>query len=319
MREAAFLKKNEQKWREVEKILDKDQEQEPDETADLFITLTDDLSYAKTNYTNSKTTDYLNSLAAGIYQKINKPKKETFSKYIDFWKIELPLAFAKSHRQLLYAFIFFVICVAIGAVSTAYDESFIRVVLGDRYVDMTLENIDKGDPMAVYKAPDAQGMFMAITINNIKVSIMTFIAGIVFSVGTYYILFNNGVMLGAFQNFFYKKGLLWETFLTIWIHGTIEISCIVMAGAAGIVLGNSFLFPGTFKRMTSLVRGAKQAVKVLLGIVPLIILAGFLESFVTRLTELHWSIRLSIILGSLTFILWYFVVYPIILKKRYEG
>ncbi len=122
--------------------------------------------------------------------------------------------------------------------------------------------------------------------------------------------FQNGIMLGTFQWFFYKKGLLWTSFLTIWIHGTIEISCIIIAGAAGVILGNSFMYPGTDKRLVSLRKGARRATKVFLGIVPLIISAGFLESYVTRFTDHHWSIRLGIILVSLAVIVMYFIIYP---------
>lgn len=316
MREVVFLKKNKAKWQEVEKLLNDSERKTPDEMADLFIELTDDLSYARTNYPKSETTDYLNDLTSGIFQKINKNKKDNTSRFLNFWRFEIPLEISKVHKQLLYSFIFFTVCVLIGVVSTAYDESFPRIVLGDNYVDMTIENIDKGDPMNVYKDEDRGGMFFYITMNNIRVSSYTFIAGILFSLGTYYFLFINGVMLGTFQYFFHTKGLFFTSFLTIWIHGTIEISCIIIAGAAGIILGNSFLFPGTFKRKNSVVIGAKRALKVFIGIIPLIVLAGFLESFITRLTDSPVWVRLGIILTSALFILWYFVLYPIKLKRQ---
>ena len=170
--------------------------------------------------------------------------------------------------------------------------------------------------MAVYKDSDSHSMFFGITANNIKVSFYTFLCGFFLSFGTYWFLFRNGVMLGAFQWFFFKKGLLWTSFLTIWIHGTIEISCIIIAGTAGIVLGNSILFPGTYSRKKSLIEGAKKSSKVFLGIIPLIILAGFLESYVTRHTDHHWSIRLFIILGSAAFIGYYFIWLPRKLNRK---
>ncbi len=316
MREAVFLKRNEKKWREVEKIIDQNHEKEPDEIAELFIEMTDDLSYSKTNYPESKTTEYLNSLAVGIFQRMYKNKREPLSRFITFWKIELPLAFAAARKQLLYSFLMFTISMVIGAVSTAYDVDFARVVLGTAYVEETLENIEKGDPMAIYKDTEEGYMFLRITQNNIRVAALTFVMGIFLSVGTYYILYSNGVMLGVFQYFFFAKGLFWTSFLTIWIHGTIEISCIVMAGAAGITLGNSILYPGTHRRIRSFVLGAKRSLKISIGLIPLIVLAGFLESFVTRYTDTHWTIRLGIILGSLAFIIYYFIIYPYMLEKR---
>ena len=90
-------------------------------------------------------------------------------------------------------------------------------------------------------------------------------------------------MLGSFQYFFYSKGLLLTSLLTIWLHGTIEIISIVMAGGAGIIMGNSWAFPRTYSRMASLKNGAKTGAKVMLGLIPMFITAGFIESYVTRL------------------------------------
>ena len=315
MREASFLSQNEKKWRKVEDVLHKDSNLTPDQSAELFTELTDDLSYARTHYPQSITTRYLNALAAGIFQKLNMGRKEKLARFTSFWRYEVPLAVGRHHREMLFVFLFFLLTVAIGVVSTHYDESFPRIVLGDEYVDMTIENIENGDPMAVYKNSESNAMFLGITFNNIRVASYTFTAGILFSLGSLYFLFVNGVMLGTFQYFFVTKGLFIDSFLAIWIHGTLEISAIVIAGAAGVVLGNSVLFPGTYPRRYSVIRGAKEALKIFIGILPIIVLAGFLESFVTRLTDISNIIRGGIILSSLSLIIWYFVIYPINLKK----
>jgi uncharacterized membrane protein SpoIIM required for sporulation len=197
-----------------------------------------------------------------------------------------------------------------------YDENFARLILSDGYVNMTIENIEKGDPMAVYKGRGQVDMFFAITYNNIRVSFFAFILGIFFSIGTGYILLLNGIMLGCFQYFFYTYGLLFESFLSIWIHGTIEISSIVIAGGSGMVMGNSLLFPGTLPRWYALKQGARNGLKIVIGLVPLFIIAGFLESFVTRLTDFPVVVKLGIILLSALFILTYIVIYPAIVANR---
>ncbi len=310
MREASFLAQNEEKWRKVEEVLQKNSKLSPDKSAELFTELTDDLSFARTHYPQSITTRYLNALAAGIFQQLNRGRKENIGRLTRFWRFEVPLAVGRHHREMLFVLLFFLLTVAIGVVSTHFDETFPRIVLGDGYVDMTLKNIEEGDPMAVYKGHEANSMFLGITFNNIRVASYTFTAGILFSLGSLYFLFVNGVMLGTFQYFFVTKGLFLDSFLAIWIHGTLEISAIVIAGAAGVVMGNSLLFPGTYPRLYSLRKGAKEGLKIFIGILPIIILAGFLESFVTRLTEVPNLIRGGIILGSFTFIVWYFVIYP---------
>ena len=112
---------------------------------------------------------------------------------------ELPLLVARHHRQLLASLVFFLVCVGIGALSAAYDDTFVRVVLGDDYVNQTLDNIQKGDPMAVYKGMRKAPMFLPITVNNIYVSLYAFAGGITGGLVTVFMLFRNGVMLGSFQ------------------------------------------------------------------------------------------------------------------------
>ena len=316
MKEITFLKQNADKWQQFELLISAKGGSDPDLMADLFIQLTDDLSYAKTNYPKAKTTQYLNSLAARVHQEIYKNKKEKKSRIITFWMYELPFLFKNSHKQLLYAFIIFTIAVLIGVVSSAYDDSFVRLILGDSYVNMTIENINKGDPMAVYKEMHQVTMFLGITVNNVYVAFSCFVWGLFFSFGTGYQLFRNGLMLGAFQYFFYARGLLLQSALVIWIHGTLEISAIIIAGAAGLTMGNSILFPGTYSRGVSFVRGAKQGVKIAVGLVPIFITAGFLESFVTRYSQMPLWLSLTIIGSSFTFIIWYFIIYPIRLNNK---
>jgi uncharacterized membrane protein SpoIIM required for sporulation len=316
MREALFIKKNTPRWQQFESLLAGRSAANPDTLADLFIQLTDDLSYARTNYPESQTTLYLNNLTAKVHQSIYRNKKEEKGRFVTFWKYELPHLFYSVHKQLLYSFIIFMAAAVIGAVSAAHDKTFVRLILGDAYVNMTLENIEKGDPMAVYKSSGQMNMFFLITLNNILVSFKAFAYGLLLSVGTAYILLFNGIMLGAFQFFFYQKGMLITSVLSIWIHGTLEISAIVIGGCAGLVMGNSILFPGTYSRLESLKIGAKKGLKIIVGLVPVFIMAGFLESFITRLTEWHWFFKLSIILLSAFFIIYYFVIYPIRLNKH---
>ena len=107
-----------------------------------------------------------------------------------------------------------------------------------------------------------------------------------------------------------------QSVLVIWIHGTLEISAIVIAGCAGLTLGNSILFPGTYSRGVSFVKGAKQGVKIIIGLVPVFITAAFFEGFVTRYTQMPMWLSLTIILTSLAFVVWYFIIYPIQLNKK---
>ena len=278
-----------------------------------------DLSYASTFYPNRSVRLYLNKLTQQIFDSIEKESKSqlSFEKVGIFFTRILPLEIYRSRYAFVLSFVIFLAAVAVGVISTAHSEDFTRVILGDAYVNMTDENIAQGDPMGVYKDSDKMDMFFGITINNIRVSFLAFILGIFGGLGTVILLLHNGIMLGTFQYYFYQKGLFATSFFTIWIHGTIEISAIIIAGAAGFVLGRGLVFPGTYTRGIALQVSAKRAVRIIVGIVPLFIIAGFLESFVTRLTDLPLIVKMAIILLSLALVLGIYVVYPIYIHRAH--
>ena len=306
MREALFIKQNTQRWKDYEQMKNSG----PDELADSFIHITDDLAYAKTFYPKSNTTKYLNGLAATFHQSIYKNKKEKTSRFITFWKHELPLIFYKHRMPLLYSFIFFSIFTLMGVLSAKYDNTFLRLILGDDYVNMTNANIAKGDPFGVYKQGNPFLMFLQIAFNNIMVELMTFVLGIIFSVGTIYQLMNNGLMMGSFEFYFFSKGLGLQSVLVIFLHGTLEISSIIIAGGAGLILGNSILFPRTYSRIVSIKNGARDGLKIGIGLIPVFLTAAFFEGFVTRHTGMPVWLSGSILLLSACFIIWYVILYP---------
>src|SRR5690349_6730150 len=287
--------------------------------AQQFTELVNDLGYSKTFYPHSKVTQYLNDLASRIYLTIYKNKREESSRITRFFKTELPLTIYKHHREILYAFLIFVGFAIMAAFSAAHDETFVRGVLGDGYVEMTEANISKGDPFGVYRHTKAINMFAYIALNNIYVSFRVFVWGLFLGLGSVKELFTNGVMVGAFQYYFFAKHLGWSSVLVIWCHGTLEISAIILSGAAGLIVGNSILFPGSHKRMHSLRKGTKDGLKIMVGIVPILLVAAALEGFVTRYSSMPRWLSISILLASFTFIVWYFVVYPILLQKKMKA
>lgn len=310
MREVTFIRQNIEKWRDVELIVEDAIHAAPDRLADAYIDLTTDLAFAQTHYPRSRITRYLNGLASALHHRIYRYKRESFSRLLTFWTQEIPQTIYESRRALLTSFVVFVVSVLIGAVSQWGDDSFCRLILGDQYVDMTLQNIEKGEPMAVYDGGGETEMFLGITFNNVKVSFVVFVAGVLTSLGTGFFLLQNGIMLGSFQTFFFQQGLGLESMLAIWLHGTLEIWAIIVAGAAGITLGNGWLMPGTYGRLTSFMQAARRGLKIIVGTVPVFVTAGFIEGFATRHTEWGTWPRLAIITLSASFILYYYIYLP---------
>lgn len=150
-----------------------------------------------------------------------------------------------------------------------------------------------------------------ITWNNILVSFRVFAFGFFASLGTAIYLIYNGIMVGTFIMFFGLEEQLQQALPVIMLHGTIELSSIVIAAAAGFTMGNSLLFPGTYSRLASFKMGALKGLKIVMGLVPFFILAGFIESFITRYAFMHWIIKTIIIGSSALLMIYYFVIYPI--------
>ncbi len=299
------------KWRQLEFQALGDNYSTPDQMVEAYNEVTSDLAFAQTHYPNSPITSYLNDLALSLHHHLYRNERTSWSKVVRFWTHDIPLSVYQSRRALLISLLIFVTTIIIGVVSTYGDPEFPRLILGDSYVNMTLENIENGEPMAVYGGDSQILSFMGITVNNVMVSFVVFVMGIFTSIGTGYYLMNNGVMVGAFVTFFIQRGLFVDSILAIMLHGTLELSAIVIAGGAGITMGNGWLFPGTYSRMRSFLMAARRGVKVLVSTVPIFIVAGFIEGFFTRFTGVGDLVRLFVILLSLAFVIFYYVLLPI--------
>lgn len=312
MKETDFIQQNQKKWAKLDaQLRAKGKAKDYNNLGEQFVQLSEDLSYAQTYYNRRTVRVYLNSLAQRVYKKVFNARTKDKKQNGRFWSHELPTALWEGRFELSITLIVFLLASFIGVVSSKYDDGFATQILGNGYVNMTEENIAKGDPMGVYKDMDAVPMFFMIMYNNLQVSAFTFILGILFGIGTLGIVFKNGVMLGVFQFFFFQRGLGFESFLTIWQHGTIEIASIIVAGGAGLVLGKSIVFPASLPRNISLKFGFLKGLKILLGVAPLIVLAAFIESFYTRFDDMPVLFRLLTIAASLAFIIGYYIVLPI--------
>ncbi len=318
MKESAFIRRNREKWQAFEAHLD-GRQTDPEQLQDLFIQVTDDLSYARTFYPNRAVRVYLNGLAQRVFTRLYRRERSRRERFAAFWREDLPLLLYQARRELWLSLAVFGISVLVGVYSGREDSEFLRVVLGDAYVEMTEANIAGGDPMAVYKSGGALNSFLGITLNNLMVALGAFVMGAFFGVGTLGVLLHNGIMLGAFQYFFVEKLLFQDSFLTIWMHGTFEIAAIILAGAAGLTLGRGLAFPGTYTRRRAFRLAARRGGGIMVGTVPLFVVAGFTEGFVTRYTDLPDLLRGSFILICFAWVAFYYVYYPRWVARRSDG
>jgi len=315
LREALFIKKNKDRWTKTRQGIQPD----PDEMAKEFTQLLDDLAYAKTFYPSGKVTSYINNQASIIYLDIYKNRKEDKNRILAFWKYDLPLVIRKHHKVLLFSFIVFIIFFVIGFFSASQDEAVAREFFGDDYVDKTLENIANGNPFGIYESGNPFLSWLGIMIHNIRIALMMFVSGLFCGLPTLYLHGQNSAMIGIFDQFFASRGLGVDFWVVVFVHGTLEITALIISTAAGLILGKSFLFPGTIKRIDALKQGAKDGAKIMIGLLPVFALAAFLEGFITRLYN-DISILTTVVFGvSVIFVIWYFIIYPMQLGKKFSA
>lgn len=315
MRETDFIGQNKTKWAEFEKVIGSSSA-DAERLSRLFIETTDDLSFSRTYYPNRSVRVYLNGIAQQVYHRVYRNRKKERGAFARFWKSELPDALWHARKALLGSFLIFILGMAIGMFSSAHDPGFVNIVLGESYVQMTEANIAKGDPLGVYAQGSHLESFLLIAWNNIRVGVLCFLLGLLFQAGTVFIVFSNAVMVGAFIWFFVQRDLLREMFFAVMLHGTLELSMIVLAGAAGLVLGRGLVQPGSYTRLQALLLSARHGIRIMLGVSALLIVAAFIEGFATRYTDAPDLIRGLVILLSAGIVVGYFVWYPWYRSRR---
>jgi uncharacterized membrane protein SpoIIM required for sporulation len=317
MKEGTFIRRNKEEWDKFDDYLKGDRVLAPRQAVQSYLKITSDLSHAQTFYPNSEVTSYLNDLAHKAHRDIYKFRRFDSQELKNFVLKVVPNAFYECRRSILWSFLIFTTFIFVGFLSSIYDDTYVRLIMGDAYVNLTKANIEKGDPLGIYGNMQSLPMFSYIGLNNIIVSFRVFALGIFAGMGTIYGLMQNGVMVGAFLHMFYAENLFLLAFTTIMIHGTLELFAIIAAGGGGLELGKAMLFPGTYPRLYALRKAAVRSVYLILGLVPIFIIAAILEGFLTRhYLELGLFVRILVIILSVVLIYWMFFRYP---KKLIDG
>lgn len=265
-----------------------------------------DLSLARSLFPKSELVHELNLLIIRAMSIISSNQKSDLSRIVNFFQIKIPELVIKLKNLFFVSLMIFSISTLAGYGLTELNPYTANAIVGDQYIYKTLENIEKGDPFAVYESRFKYSMSSYIMANNIKVSFMAFAMGALYGVGTISILFFNGLMLGSITAVFAKHDLLYDFITTVLIHGTLELFAIIVAGAAGLRLGQALFRPGDKKRVDAIYEFGREAFYLCITMVPVFIIAGTLEGFVTHM-KLPVMQRILIIIGSLLFLMIYLI------------
>jgi uncharacterized membrane protein SpoIIM required for sporulation len=234
-----------------------------------------DLAIAREEVTDKRLVNYLNYLVGRAHGAIYRSESSGFGVFINFFRYDFPAVFRRTFPFTLTAFITFILATAFAAVVCLLDEGFAdRVAPGMRQDIIGHHNwtdaINNANPLAS----------TSIQRNNITVTFYAFAGGVLAGLGTLLVLVQNGLLLGMVLSLCFRYRF-WEVPIFVSAHGVIELTAIFISGGAGLLIGKALLMPGDLKRIDALVENGRLAIKLVLGCIPMLLIAGIIEGFIS--------------------------------------
>jgi uncharacterized membrane protein SpoIIM required for sporulation len=240
-----------------------------------------DLAYAQTHFPDTDTMAYLNSLVARAHGELYGSTPRRGARVWRFVSVEYPALLRAEWKMLALSAV-----LLLGAMAAAYLIAHVDYPLGRLFLppdlrDNVADRFQSGQQSGDSAALVAPLLSAQITINNIQVSLTAFAGGMTFGALTAWALIQNGLLVGALAAVYAEAGLSLQFWSLVVPHGALEIPAIIVAGGAGLVLGRTLISPGDMPRLEALRRAARPAIRMVLGAIPLFIVAGLVEGFVT--------------------------------------
>ena len=266
------------------------------ELALLYRQTAADLSAARDVAANAQLAAYLNQLLGRAHNLVYAARPARTGNVLTFYRRTFPRIFRDTWRYTAAATVLFAIGAIAGIVLSLTDHGFQRFVLGGPMID-TIDRREMWTHSILSMKPLASG---AILTNNLSVAFSAFALGILAGIGTVYIMFFNGIMIGVIGTACHRAGMSVPLWSFIAPHGALELPAIFIAGGAGLLLARGVLVPGFLPRRDALIEAGGAAIRLLLGVVPMLILAGVIEGFVSP-TPLDPAVKFAI--GAALFVL----------------
>lgn len=320
-----FIEEKRGNWRELEFLLHIIEKrgftsltvQQAKRFGNLYRAASTDLIHVKMVSANAEIIDYLNNLVARSYSNIYMGKKFSIKDMVDFYLVTFPKTFRNNVRFFIAATLLFFVgsLFSFGAMYIDTTAGHYLLKMGHKHLDPR-ERVEKEERGGQESTDDQRAAFSGMLFtHNIQVSFFVFALGISLGVGTVIVLFYNGVVLGAVAANYHIKGV--SLFFWAWIlpHGIIELTSIFIAGAAGLMIGWGMIAPGRLSFRESVKRRGKQAIHLMLGLIPMLVVAGFIEGSISQIHEPTLPYWLKIAFALVCGILLYYYLFFFNRKK----
>lgn len=280
-----WLEKRQPYWRRLEALVEQSgrrgvgrlSRSELQELSLLYRQIASDLSTVREDPASRQISTYLNQLLGRAHNLIYMGRKTNAAGIVQFFRSTYPRLFRENLAYPLIAFLIFLAAGIAGMALCFSDPGFERYFLGAQMID-TIEQHQMWTHSVVAIKPLASSFILT---NNISVSLATFASGIVAGLGTVAMLIMNGLLIGVIGTACWQAGMSSQLWSFVAPHGVLELPAIFIAGGAGLLLARGLLFPGTLPRRDSLMEAGGRAVRLVLGVIPLLVIAGFIEGYIS--------------------------------------
>ncbi|WP_153461719.1 stage II sporulation protein M [Sediminibacillus terrae] len=315
-----FVKQHREEWKQLEDLgtrLHKRKQtngSDIDQFHQLYQKAAQHLSYSQTYFPSDEVTAYLNGLVSKSHNILYKDQTSSGKQIRQFFTTTFVGLLLEQWKAVVVAMLLFLLGALASFLAVADDPMHLYAILpADMVQGVEPEQLGEGS-----NSVDSSYMSATIMTNNIQVAILAFAGGVTFGLLTVYLLVYNGFIVGALAALFWHYGKSYEFWAFIVPHGIVELTAIFIAGGAGLLMGYKLFVPGNFSRGWQLKQQAKRSVMLMLGTVPLFIIAGIIEGFITPAAlplEAKYAVAGITIVGLAAYI----VIGKLLMKRQPEA
>lgn len=282
-----FINQRKNAWQRLEdllKLLDtaslkRLRREEVRELGRIYRRTASDLAIARAESRDPRLVNYLNSLVIRAHGRIYRAESHGWKRILQFFTRELPQTFRRAWRYTLLSFSVFMVFATLSFIGTRYDPEFSELVgVQPAFREMNIETKTRW-----WENLNGQNQVgaSAIMTNNIQVTIYTFAFGALAGLGTLFYLAYNGANIASVLALTYRAGFGNDLVTFMVGHGVIELSCIFISGGAGLLIGSAMIMPGNLTRADALKTRGMEAVRLMIGVALLLVVAGTIEGFIS--------------------------------------
>ena len=303
-----FLETRLEKWKRLEELTARTSRvrlsnlsgEEVREFGRLYRRAAADLAIAREEVRDRRLVNYLNHLVGRAHGAIYRSESSGFGVFLSFFLYEFPAIFRRTFRYTLAAFLLFLLPAIFTFLFAYLDGNFgaatapgiARAI--EAHENWT-EDVNNANPLVT----------TLIQSNNIQVTFLAFAGGVLAGFGTVYVMVLNGIHFGTIMGLCVRYQF-WDIIIFVTGHGVIELTAIFISGGAGLLIGKALLMPGDLRRIDALVTNGLLAIKLILGCIPMLIIAGLIEGFVSPAHISPWY-KYAVSLASALVLLAYFL------------